>query len=71
MARDAQAFHAIVNALRTLEDDETLLIQSGQPVAILQTHNEAARVLIVNSNAFARRARARAAFHGDSSPPIP
>ncbi len=50
MARDAQAFHAIVNALRALEEDETLLIQSGQPVAILQTHNEAPRVLIVNSN---------------------
>jgi len=50
-ARDAQAFDAIVNALRTLEDDETLLIRSGQPVAILQTHNEAARVLIINSNA--------------------
>jgi urocanate hydratase len=50
MARDAQAFQAIVNALRTLEEDETLLIQSGQPVAILQTHNEAPRVLIINSS---------------------
>jgi urocanate hydratase len=50
MARDAQAFDAIVNALRTLEDDETLLIRSGQPVAILQTHNEAARVLVINSS---------------------
>jgi len=50
MARDAQAFQAIVNALRELEDDETLLIQSGEPVAILQTHNDNPRVLIVNSS---------------------
>jgi urocanate hydratase len=50
MARDAQAFQAIVNALRGLEDNETLLIQSGQPVAVLQTHGEAPRVLIVNSS---------------------
>jgi urocanate hydratase len=50
MARDIQAFHAIVNALRTLEEDETLVVQSGQPVAILQTHNEAPRVLINNSS---------------------
>ncbi len=48
-ARNAEAFHLIVKALKDLEDDETLLIQSGKPVAILPTHKDAPRVLISNS----------------------
>ena len=49
-ARDWQAFDAIVAALRELEGDETLLIQSGKPVAVFTTHSDAPRVLIANSN---------------------
>ena len=48
-ARNVEAFHLIVKALKDLEDDETLLIQSGKPVAILPTHPDAPRVLISNS----------------------
>jgi urocanate hydratase len=48
-ARDWPAFHAIVAALRRLEDDETLLVQSGKPVGIFRTHEYAPRVLIANS----------------------
>lgn len=48
-ARNVEAFHTIVKALKTLNDDETLLIQSGKPVAILPTHANAPRVLISNS----------------------
>ena len=43
-ARNPEAFHLIVKALRDLEDDETLLIQSGKPVGILPTHKDAPRV---------------------------
>src|SRR4030088_2408780 len=43
------AFGAIVSALRRLEDDETLLVQSGKPVAVFRTHEWAPRVLIANS----------------------
>jgi urocanate hydratase len=43
-------FHAIVRALQSLENDETLLVQSGRPVGIFRTHEEAPRVLIANSN---------------------
>src|SRR5205085_2862603 len=43
------AFDAIVDALRALENDETLLIQSGKPVGILRTHADAPRVLLANS----------------------
>jgi urocanate hydratase len=49
-ARDWPSFHAIVRALRTLENDETLLVQSGRPVGVFRTHAEAPRVLIANSN---------------------
>src|SRR5919205_2976571 len=48
-ARSWEAFHAIVAALRNLESDETLLIQSGKPVAVFRTHALAPRVLISNS----------------------
>ncbi len=49
-ARSWPAFHAIVRALTSLENDETLLIQSGKPVGILRTQESAPRVLIANSN---------------------
>jgi urocanate hydratase len=48
-ARDWNAFAAIVNTLERLEDDETLLVQSGKPVAVFPTHPGAPRVLIANS----------------------
>src|SRR2546421_8100137 len=48
-ARTWPAFHAIVRALRTLEGDETLLVQSGKPVGVFRTHPFAPRVLIANS----------------------
>jgi urocanate hydratase len=49
-ARSWAAFDAIVHELRRLEDDETLLVQSGKPVAVFRTHEWAPRVLIANSN---------------------
>src|SRR6187399_1458299 len=48
-ARNVESFHLIVKALRDLNDDETLLIQSGKPVGILPSHKDAPRVLISNS----------------------
>lgn len=48
-ARNWDAFDAIVNSLKKLENDETLLIQSGKPVAIFKTHTNAPRVIISNS----------------------
>ncbi|GAC1624940.1 MAG: urocanate hydratase [Chloroflexota bacterium] len=48
-ARNWPAFHAIVRSLRSLENDETLLVQSGKPVGIFRTHERAPRVLISNS----------------------
>jgi urocanate hydratase len=48
-ARSWEAFDAIVDALRSLADDETLLVQSGKPVAVFRTHEDAPRVLIANS----------------------
>lgn len=48
-ARNWEAFDAIVRALKELEDDETLLVQSGKPVGIFRTHRDAPRVLISNS----------------------
>ena len=53
-ARDWASFDAIVRALRTLEDDETLLVQSGKPVAVFRTHRWSPRVLIANSNLVGR-----------------
>ena len=49
-ARNWDCFHAIVKSLRALESDETLLIQSGKPVAVFRTHEYAPRVLLCNSN---------------------
>ncbi len=49
-ARDWESFDRIVAALRTLEADETLIVQSGKPVGIFRTHADAPRVLIANSN---------------------
>jgi urocanate hydratase len=49
-ARDWPSFHAIVRSLETLRGDETLLVQSGRPVGVLQTHEWAPRVLLANSN---------------------
>src|SRR3954470_21711838 len=49
-ARSWEAFDAIVRSLRELENDETLLVQSGKPVGVFRTHDEAPRVLIANSN---------------------
>jgi urocanate hydratase len=49
-ARNWEAYDQIVAALKSLEDDETLLVQSGKPVGIFRTHKDAPRVLIANSN---------------------
>jgi urocanate hydratase len=49
-ARSWECFHAIVRALRSLENDETLIVQSGKPVGVFRTIPEAPRVLIANSN---------------------
>ncbi len=49
-ARDWPSFHALVRELQQLENDQTLLVQSGKPVGVLQTHADAPRVLIANSN---------------------
>jgi urocanate hydratase len=53
-ARDWASFDAIVAALSRLAADETLLVQSGKPVGILRTHEDAPRVLIANSNLVGR-----------------
>src|SRR5690348_937592 len=49
-ARNWECYHAIVNTLKSLQNDETLLVQSGKPVGIFKTHEYAPRVLIANSN---------------------
>ena len=49
-ARDWESFDKIVETLRRLEDDQTLLVQSGKPVGVFRTHSDAPRVLIANSN---------------------
>jgi urocanate hydratase len=49
-ARSWEAYHAIVGTLKKLENDETLLVQSGKPVGVFKTHDYAPRVLIANSN---------------------
>jgi urocanate hydratase len=53
-ARNWECFHAIVRSLRSLENDETLLVQSGKPVGIFRTHPEGPRVLIANANLVGR-----------------
>jgi urocanate hydratase len=47
-ARNWECFHAIVRALRSLENDQTLIVQSGKPVGVFRTIPEAPRVLIAN-----------------------
>ncbi|MCW2833818.1 MAG: hutU [Nocardioides sp.] len=49
-ARNWEAYDALVRTLRDLEDDETMLVQSGKPVGVMRTHEWAPRVLIANSN---------------------
>lgn len=49
-ARNWDSYHAIVKELKQLENDETLLIQSGKPVVVFKTHENAPRVLLANSN---------------------
>ena len=49
-ARSWEAYDALVRTLRTLKDDETMLVQSGKPVGVMRTHTWAPRVLIANSN---------------------
>ncbi len=49
-ARDWPSFHALMRTLSSLRDDETMLVQSGRPVGVMQTHEWAPRVLIANSN---------------------
>ena len=49
-ARDWQCYDTILDVLKRLEDDETLLVQSGKPVGVFKTHADAPRVLIANSN---------------------
>jgi urocanate hydratase len=49
-ARDWPSFHALVRELEALENDETLLVQSGKPVGVFRTHDDAPRVLIANAN---------------------
>ncbi|MBD8114632.1 urocanate hydratase (plasmid) [Priestia aryabhattai] len=49
-ARNWDAFDRIVSTLKDLEEDETLLVQSGKPVAVFKTHKDAPRVLLANSN---------------------
>ena len=53
-ARNWECFHALVRCLRALENDETLLVQSGKPVGVFRTHDYAPRVLIANSNLVGR-----------------
>ncbi|MBT3391664.1 MAG: urocanate hydratase [Chloroflexi bacterium] len=49
-ARNWESFDAILESLKNLEEDETLLVQSGKPVAVFKSHTDAPRVLIANSN---------------------
>lgn len=49
-ARNWECFDKILEALRNLENNETLLVQSGKPIGVLQTHEDAPRILIANSN---------------------
>ena len=51
-ARNWESFDALVKTLTHLKDDETMLVQSGKPVGVFQTHECAPRVLLANSNLF-------------------
>src|SRR5215204_2666857 len=53
-ARNFEALDTIIHALKVLEDDQTLMVQSGKPVGILRSHKDAPRVLIANSNLVGR-----------------
>ncbi|WP_376690761.1 urocanate hydratase [Wenzhouxiangella sp. EGI_FJ10409] len=53
-ARSWDCYHAIIATLKRLKDDETLLVQSGKPVGVIRTHDQAPRVLIANSNLVGR-----------------
>jgi urocanate hydratase len=55
-ARNWACYERIVETLRRLENDETLLVQSGKPVGVFRTHDEAPRVLIANGHLVPRRA---------------
>src|SRR4030067_1309676 len=55
-ARNWESFDAILDTLKELEEEETLLVQSGKPVAVFKTHPDAPRVLIANSNLVPHRA---------------
>ena len=50
LLRNWESFNAILIIIKKLDDDETLLVQSGKPVGILKTHTTSPRVLIANSN---------------------
>src|ERR1700722_6379882 len=54
-ARSWDAYHSIITTLKSLENDETLLVQSGKPVGVFKTHDYAPRVLIANSNPVGHR----------------
>jgi urocanate hydratase len=56
-ARDWDAYHKIVGALQTLDEDQTLVIQSGKPIGVFQTHTRAPLVLMANGNLVGRWAR--------------
>ena len=49
-ARDWESYEKIIETLKVLENDETLIVQSGKPVAVFRTHEHAPRILIANSN---------------------
>ena len=49
-ARNRECYNAIINTLQRLENDETMLVQSGKPVGVFKTHPESPRVIIANSN---------------------
>jgi len=53
-ARNWDCYHAIIATLKRLKDDETLLVQSGKPVGVIRTHDQAPRVLIANANLVGR-----------------
>src|SRR6266536_2829721 len=53
-ARDWPSYHAIIRELEGLAEDETLLVQSGKPVGVFRTHDDAPRVLIANANLVGR-----------------
>src|SRR4028118_381694 len=76
-ARDWASFDAIVATLERLEDDQTLLVQSGKPVGVFRTHADAPRVLLANSNLVPKWAtwehfheldRAGLLMHGPTTP---